>query len=70
MRVEFLIPDDMDGEDTLRVEFLMNDQVVDTRIISGDDATVSFDYTGKPGTSASVYARVNGVSTASQEISF
>ena len=70
VRVEFLIPDDMDGEDTLRVEFLMNDQVVDTRIISGDDATVSFDYTGKPGTSASVYARVNGVSTASQEISF
>ena len=70
VRVEFLVPDELVGEDTLRVEFLMDDQVVDTRIISGDDATVSFDYTGKPGTSASVYARVNGVSTASQEISF
>ena len=70
VRVEFLVPDELGGEDTLRVEFLMDDQVVDTRIISGDDATVSFDYTGKPGTSASVYARVNGVSTASQEISF
>ena len=64
------MPDDLSDEDTLRVEFLMDDQVVDTRFISGDDATVSFDYTGKPGTSATVYARINGVSTASQEIDF
>ena len=70
VRVEFLVPDDLSDEDTLRVEFLMDDQVVDTRFISGDDATVSFDYTGKPGTSATVYARINGVSTASQEIDF
>ena len=70
VRVEFLVPDDLSDEDTLRVEFLMDDQVVDTRFISGDDATVSFGYTGKPGTSATVYARINGVSTASQEIDF
>ena len=70
VRVEFLIPDDLDGEDTLRVEFIMDGQVVDTRFISGDDASVSYDYEGKAGITATVYARINGVATDSQEISF
>ena len=68
--MEFLIPDDLDGEDTLRVEFIMDGQVVDTRFISGDDASVSYDYEGKAGITATVYARINGVATDSQEISF
>ena len=70
VRVEYLIPDEFSDEDTVRVEFIMDDKVMDTRIVSGDDATVGYDYEGKPGTTATVYARINGVSTDAQEITF
>lgn len=70
VRVDFLVPEGFDGEDTLRVEFLMDDEVVGTRIIAGDDITVSFDYENKAGTACTVFARVNGVATDSQVISF
>ena len=68
--VQFLVPDDFHDEDTIRVEFLMDDHVVDTKYYSGSDATVTYDYIGKPGTTAIVSARINGVATDSQEISF
>ena len=70
VRVEYLIPDEFSDEDTVRVEFIMDDKVMDTRIVSGDDATVGYDYEGKPGTTVTVYARINGVSTDAQEITF
>ena len=70
IRVEYLVPDEFSGEDTIRVEFIMDDQVVDTKIFSGSDAIVGYDYEGKPGTASTVYARINGVATESQVISF
>ena len=70
VRVQFLVPDEVSGEDTIRVEFIMDDIVVDTAIYSGSDATVSYDFEGKPGTASTVYARINGIATASQVISF
>ena len=70
IRVEYLVPDEFSGEDTIRVEFIMDDQVVETKIFSGSDATVGYDYEGKPGTASTVYARINGVATESQVISF
>ena len=70
VRVQFLVPDEVSGEDTIRVEFIMDDNVVDTAIFSGSDATVSYDFEGKPGTASTVYARINGIATASQVISF
>ncbi len=68
--MEFLIPDEFSGEDTIRVEFVMDDQVVDTKIFSGSDAVVSYDYEGKSGTASTVFARINGIATDSQVISF
>ena len=49
---------------------LTDDVVVETKIFSGDDAVVSYDFEGKPGTAVTVYARINGVATDSQVISF
>lgn len=68
--VQFLVPEEFSDEDTIRVEFIMDEQIVETKIFSGADAAVSFDYEGKPGTASTVYARINGVSTDSQVISF
>ena len=65
-----LTTDEFSGEDTIRVEFIMDEQVVETKIFSGSDATVGYDYEGKPGTASTVYARINGVATESQVISF
>ena len=70
IRVQFIVPDELHGEDTIRVEFIMDDTVVDTLFFSGDDAVVSYDFEGKPGTAVTVYARINGVATDSQVISF
>ena len=70
IRVQFIVPDEVSGEDTIRVEFILDDVVVDTKIFSGDDAVVSYDFEGKPGTAATVYARINGIATDSQVISF
>ena len=70
IRVQFIVPDELHGEDTIRVEFIMDDTVVDTLYFSGDDAVVSYDFEGKPGTAVTVYARINGVATDSQVISF
>ena len=67
---DMLTTDEFSGEDTIRVEFIMDDQVVDTKIFSGSDAIVGYDYEGKPGTASTVYARINGVATESQVISF
>lgn len=68
--VQYLVPDDFREEDTIRVEFIMDGQIVDTKYYSGSDAAVSYDYTGKPGTTATVSARINGVATDSQVITF
>ncbi len=70
VRVEFLIPDEFSEEDTIRVEFVMDDQVVDTKIFSGSDAVVAYDFEGKSGTASTVFARINGIATDSQVISF
>ena len=70
IRVQFIVPDELHGEDTIRVEFIMDDTVVDTLFFSGDDGVVSYDFEGKPGTAVTVYARINGVATDSQVISF
>ena len=70
IRVQFIVPDEVSGEDTIRVEFILDDVVVDTKIFSGDDAVVSYDFEGKPGTAVTVYARINGIATDSQVISF
>ena len=68
--VQFLVPDQFHDEDTIRVEFLMDGQVVETKYYSGDDAVVSYDYQAAPGTTATVSARINGVATDSQVITF
>ena len=70
VRVEFLIPDEFSEEDTIRVEFVMDDQVVNTKIFSGSDAVVAYDFEGKSGTASTVFARINGIATDSQVISF
>ena len=70
VRVEFLIPDEFSEEDTIRVEFVMDNQVVDTKIFSGSDAVVAYDFEGKSGTASTVFARINGIATDSQVISF
>ena len=48
----------------------MDGNVVATQYYSGSDAMVGYDFSGKPGTGATVYARINGVATDSQVISF
>ena len=48
----------------------MDGQVVETKYYSGDDAVVSYDYQAAPGTTATVSARINGVATDSQVITF
>ena len=70
VRVQFLIPDKFSEEDTVRVEFIMDDKVVDTKIVSGSDASVDYDFEGESGTASTVYARINGEATDSQVISF
>ena len=70
IRVQFLIPDKFSEEDTVRVEFIMDDKVVDTKIVSGSDASVDYDFEGESGTASTVYARINGEATDSQVISF
>ena len=70
VRVQFLIPDKFSEEDTVRVEFIMDDKVVDTKIVSGSDASVDYDFEGETGTASTVYARINGEATDSQVISF
>ena len=70
IRVEFMVPDEFDTEDSIRVEFVMDGNVVATQYYSGSDAMVGYDFSGKPGTGATVYARINGVATDSQVISF
>ena len=70
VRVQFLIPDKFSQEDTVRVEFIMDDKVVDTKIVSGSDASVDYDFEGESGTASTVYARINGEATDSQVISF
>ena len=70
VRVQFLIPDKFSEEDTVRVEFIMDDKVVDTKIVSGSDASVDYDFEGESGTASTVYARINGEATDSQVISW
>ncbi len=70
IRVQFLIPDKFSEEDTIRVEFIMDDKVMDAIIVSGSDATVDYDFVGEVGTASTVYARINGEATDSQVISF
>lgn len=70
VRVQFLIPDKFSEEDTVRVEFIMDDKVVDTKIVSGSDASVDYDFEGESGTASTVYARINGEAMDSQVISF
>ena len=70
VRVQFLIPDKFSEEDTVRVEFIMDDKVVDTKIVSGSDASVDYDFEGESGIASTVYARINGEATDSQVISF
>ena len=70
VRVQFLIPDKFSEEDTVRMEFIMDDKVVDTKIVSGSDASVDYDFEGESGTASTVYARINGEATDSQVISF
>jgi len=48
----------------------MDDKVVDTKIVSGSDASVDYDFEGESGTASTVYARINGEATDSQVISF
>ena len=68
--VEFLMPEELYDEPSVRVEFIMDDEVVDINFYSGSDASVSYNFEGVVGSAATVYAKFNGIASASQVISF
>jgi len=70
MTVEFLMPEELYDEASVRVEFIMDDQVVNVQFYSGDDVSVSYNFEGVVGSAATVYAKFNGIASASQVISF
>ena len=70
MTVEFLMPEELYDEPSVRVEFIMDDEVVDINFYSGSDASVSYNFEGVVGSAATVYAKFNGIASASQVISF
>ena len=70
MTVEFLMPEELYDETSVRVEFIKDDQVVDVRFYSGDDVSVSYNFEGVVGSAATVYVKFNGIASASQVISF
>ena len=70
MTVEFLMPEELYEEASVRVEFIMDDQVVKVQFYSGDDVSVSYNYEGVVGSAATVYAKFNGIASSSQVISF
>ena len=70
MTVEFLMPEELYDEPSVRVEFIMEDEGVDINFYSGSDASVSYNFEGVVGSAATVYAKFNGIASASQVISF
>lgn len=70
MTVEFLMPEELYDEASVRVEFIQDDQVVNVSFYSGDDVSVSYNFEGVVGSAATVYAKFNGIASASQVISF
>ena len=70
MTVEFLMPEELYDETSVRAEFIMDDQVIDVRFYSGDDVSVSYNFEGVVGSAATVYVKFNGIASASQVISF
>lgn len=70
MTVEFLMPEELYDEPSVRVEFIQDDQVVEVRFCSGEDVSVTYNYEGVVGSAATVYAKFNGIASASQVISF
>ena len=70
LTVEFLMPEELYAEPSVRVEFIQDDQVIDIRFCSGEEASVSYNFEGIVGSAATVYAKFNGITSASQVISF
>ena len=70
MTVEFLMPDELYEETSVRVEFVQDGQVVHVGFYKGTDATVSYNFEGVVGSAATVYAKCNGIASPSQVISF
>ena len=70
MTVEFLMPEELYEEASVRVEFIQDDQVVHVGFYSGTDASVSYNFEGVVGSAATVYAKFNGIASSSQVISF
>lgn len=68
--VEFLMPEELYDEPSVRVEFIQDEEVVDVRFYSGEDASVSYNYEGVVGSASTVYVKFNGIASSSQVISF
>ena len=64
------MPEELYDEASVRVEFIMDDQVVNVQFYSGDDVSASYNFEGVVGSAATVYAKFNGIASASQVISF
>lgn len=70
LTVEFLMPDELYEETSVRVEFVQDGEVVYVDFYKGTDAMVSYNFEGTVGSASTVYAKCNGITTDSQVISF
>ena len=70
MTVEFLMPDELYEETSVRVEFVQDGQVVDVSFYSGTVASFTYNFEGAVGSASTVYAKCNGITLDSKVISF
>ena len=69
--ITFPVPDEMKGEESIRVTFLQDGVMVGVpAACSGNDESVSCTFSGTRGTRATVYAAFNGKPYGEQEIIF
>ena len=70
MTVEFIMPDELYEETSVRVEFVQDGRVVDVSFYSGTTASFTYNFEGKVGSASTVYAKCNGITLDSKVISF
>lgn len=68
--VQFLMPEELAEESSVRVEFIMDDKVLETKYMAGSVSMISYDFTGEVGSASTVCAKFNGKTADPQVISF
>ena len=70
LTAEFLMPDELYDETSVRVEFLQDGEVVHVGFYKGTDATITYNFEGAVGSASTVYVKCNGIASPSKVISF